>query len=147
MTDLERMLAEQAIARRITLYAAHNDAGRWDDVAAMYTANGRMSRPTAPDAFIAGREAILAAFQARPPRATRHVVANILVDVADDGLTAKASSQIMLFTGSADPAGNNLPIASASPPLVGSYADQLVRADGVWLFAERRGSLDFQPAG
>jgi hypothetical protein len=71
--------------------------------------------------------------------------------MADDGLTATASSQILLFTGSADPAGGlspaNLPIASASPPLVGSYADRLVLADGVWLFTERRGSLDFQPAG
>jgi len=146
MTDLERMLAESAIARRITLYAALNDAGRWEDVAAMYTPDGRMSRPTAPDAFIAGREAILAAFKARPPRATRHVVANILVDVADDGLTATASSQILLFTGSENPTGS-LPIASASPPLVGSYADQLVLANGIWLFTERRGSLDFQPAG
>ena len=65
---LDRMLAEHAIARLITRYVHLNDAGQWEDLAALYTQNGRMNRPTAPDSFTTGREAILAAFQARPPR-------------------------------------------------------------------------------
>jgi ketosteroid isomerase-like protein len=120
---------ECAIERMILDYAAFNDVGDWDAVAALYTEHGRMSRPTAPDAFVTGREAILAAFRSRPPRVSRHIVTNIRVDVVGD--TATASSQIMLFT------------AAAQPPMVGTYTDKLTRAKDGWRFLERRGSLDF----
>jgi hypothetical protein len=51
-----------------------------------------------------------------------------------EGDAASASSQILLFT------------AAGQPPLVGTYADRLVRTAEGWRFAERRGSLDFPPA-
>lgn len=118
----------RAIERLIIDYAAHNDAGDWDAAAALYVNDGRMSRPTAPDEFIEGREAILAAFKARPTRTTRHICANIRVDV--HGNTATATSQILLFTGH-------------DAPKVGSYHDKLARTVDGWRFTERRGSLDF----
>jgi 3-phenylpropionate/cinnamic acid dioxygenase small subunit len=130
MNDTERMLAEHAIARMIIRYAALNDASDWDAVAAMYIETGRMSRPVAPDDFVEGREAILAAFKARPPRTTRHICANIMVDMESE-TSARATSQIMLFT------------AKDAIPMVGSYHDKLVLTDARWRFAERRGSLDF----
>ncbi|WP_235902599.1 nuclear transport factor 2 family protein [Sandarakinorhabdus oryzae] len=130
MDAIERIIAERACERLILDYAAAIDAADWDTVAALYVASGRMSRPTAPDDFIEGRDAILASFCARPPRTTRHICANIRVTLLDAD-NATASSQIMLFT------------ASDQPPLVGSYADVMVREDGTWRFVERRGSLDF----
>ena len=42
MTDVEKMLAEHACAKLITEYAALLDAGRWEDVAALYLADGRI---------------------------------------------------------------------------------------------------------
>lgn len=144
MTDIETMLAEHACAKLITQYAALLDAGRWDDVAALYVADGRMSRPTAPDDFIEGRDAILASFTARPPRISRHVCINIQVNVLHDD-QAMVTSQILLFTADAADDGG-LPVQSAAPPMVGTYADRLVRTDAGWRFAERRGSLDFRPA-
>ena len=144
MTDIETMLAEHACSKLITEYAALLDAGRWDDVAALYVPNGRMSRPTAPDDFIEGRDAILASFTARPPRISRHVCINIRVDV-EGSTSATATSQILLFTAEATEDGG-LPIQSPAPPMVGTYADRLVLTDSGWRFAERRGSLDFRPA-
>lgn len=129
MDAFERLLAERAIERMIVDYAAFNDAGDWEAVAAMYVSEGRMSRPSAPDSFVEGREAILAAFKARPARASRHVVVNIRVAVGDREATA--SSQILLFT------------AAGQPPLVGTYTDRLALTEDGWRFAERRGSLDF----
>jgi ketosteroid isomerase-like protein len=129
MQALERLLAERAIERMIADYAAFTDLGDWDAVAAMYLPQGRMSRPTAPDAFIEGRDAILAAFKARPARTSRHVVANVRVAV--EGGSATATSQILLFT------------TADKPPLVGTYADRLELTGEGWRFAERRGSLDF----
>ncbi len=128
MSDLDTLLAERAIERLILDYAASNDAGDWDEVAALYLPDGRMSRPVAPDDFVEGRDAILAAFKARPARASRHICANIRIDVSGD--TATASSQILLFTGH-------------DGPKVGSYRDSLVNTADGWRFAERRGSLDF----
>jgi ketosteroid isomerase-like protein len=118
----------RAIERLIIDYAAHNDASDWDAVAALYVPEGRMSRPTAPDDFIEGQGAILAAFKSRPARTTRHICANIRVTV--DGDTATATSQILLFTGH-------------EAPKVGSYADKFTRTANGWRFVERRGSLDF----
>ena len=130
MDSVQRMIEERAIERLLIQYADDNDAGDWEAVAATYTDEGRMSRPTAPDDFIEGRAAILAAFQARPPRASRHVIANARVTIEDDG-RATAHSQILLF------------LAQKSPPLVGSYDDTLVKEGEHWRFVERRGSLDF----
>ncbi len=129
--DYARLHAERAIERLIIDYAAYNDAGDWDAVAALYLPDGRMSRPTAPDTFITGRDAILAGFRARPARRTRHIVANVRITVT--GAAASATSQILLFN------------APAIPPLVGSYHDRLVHTASGWRFAERVGSLDFAP--
>jgi ketosteroid isomerase-like protein len=130
MDALAKLLAEREIERLILDYAANNDAANWDAVAATFTDNGRVSRPIAPDDFTEGREAILAAFKARPARTTRHICANIWVTVESE-TSATATSQIMLF------------IAKDTLPLVGSYADCLVRTPQGWRFTERRGSLDF----
>ncbi|MFM5914195.1 MAG: nuclear transport factor 2 family protein [Chakrabartia godavariana] len=144
MTPTDILLAEHACAKLITEYAALLDAGQWDAVAALYVPEGRMSRPTAPDDFIEGRAAILASFTARPPRISRHVCVNIRVEVTGAD-TAQATSQILLFTADAAEDGG-LPIQSPAPPMVGTYAERLVRTEAGWRFAERRGSLDFRPA-
>ncbi len=144
MSELDEWATKAAISELIVHYAALNDAGNWEAVAALYMEDGRMNRPTAPDEFIAGRDAILAAFQARPPRAARHIVANILVRL-EDATTARATSQILLYTGTdADDGGQ--PTQSTSPPLVGTYEDRLVKTESGWRFLERRGKLDFRKA-
>ncbi len=128
MSDIESLLAERAIERLILDYAALNDAGDWAGAAALYVPQGRMSRPVAPDNFVEGREAILAAFKARAARTSRHICANIRIDI--DGSNATVTSQILLFTGH-------------EAPKVGSYADTVVKTPEGWRFVERRGSLDF----
>ena len=130
MDALDRLIAERACERLIIDYAALVDAARWDAVAALYSADGRMSRPTAPDDFIEGRDAILTSFLARPLRKTRHICANIRITI-EGAARATAQSQILLFTG------------ADQHPLVGSYSDILVNDGDVWRFLERRGSLDF----
>lgn len=133
--------AKAAIAELLTRYAFLNDAGKWEELVNLYTEDGRMSRPTAPTEFIAGRTAILASFQARAPRVTRHVVANVIVTMDGDG-QAHVSSQILLFTGAVE--GGDPPRMAAGQPLVGSYHDRVTLTANGWRFVERRGSLDFR---
>jgi hypothetical protein len=129
MTPDERRAIEHDCARLIALYANLNDEARWDEVAALYAGDGVMIRPTAPDKPARGRAAILAAFKARPPRVTRHICSNVVIDVESDAL-ARGVSAMLLFTG-------------ASEPLIGSFHDRFVRTAEGWRFAERRGSLLF----
>jgi hypothetical protein len=143
MWDEDRQSVEWACTRLINLYALLNDAADWDGVAGLYTEDGQMARPSAPDAPIIGRDAILAALRARPPRAARHVISNIVVDV-DGENEARAMSVILLFQGEAGENGA-LPTRDRTGPLVGFFKDRLVKTDEGWRFAERIGGLDFAP--
>ena len=128
MTDEESRAIEWECTRLINLYANLNDEARWEEAASLYAEDGLMARPTAPDAPIVGRAALLAAFLARPARTSQHVVANIVVEVESE-TAASAKSAILLFT------------SKDGPPLIGTYRDRFVRTDEGWRFSERRGAL------
>lgn len=131
ITQDERRAIEWDCTKLINLYATLNDEGRWAEVAALYAEDGSMARPTAPDSPIVGRAAILAAFESRPRRTTRHVCANIVVTVIGRD-EAVATSAMLLFT------------AADAAPLAGGFADRFRRVTGEgWRFAERRGYLTF----
>jgi hypothetical protein len=142
LTPEERRAIEWDVTRLINRYVNLNDAGDWAGVAALYTHDGSLRRPSGGEAII-GRDAILAAFLARPARAQRHVIANTVVDVvsADE---ARAFSVIVLYMGDAAEDGG-LPVMAANSPLVGTFADRVVLAADGWQFAERLGGLDFRP--
>lgn len=129
MTEEQRRAIEADVARLIHAYTWANDAADWQTCARLMTEDAVLVRPSGGDPVI-GRAAILAAFQARPPRAQRHVIANVLVDVLGAG-EATARSVIVLHTG------------RDMPPLVGTYTDRCVMTADGWRFAERRGALDF----
>lgn len=129
MTEQKRLAIEWACARLVALYANLNDAQRWPELAALYAADGIMTRPSDPEREIRGREAILAAFTARPPRTTRHVCSNVVIEV-EDADHATGTSAMVLYTGMA-------------PPAVGSFDDRFVRTGDGWRFAARRGTMIF----
>ncbi|UUR08301.1 nuclear transport factor 2 family protein [Sphingomonas glaciei] len=129
LADPHRAEIERQCARLVHVYANANDAADWDKVAALYAEDGVMFRPTAAADGVAGRDRILASLRARPPRTTRHVCANVVVDVLSE-TEATGESAMLLFIGSAK-------------PLVGSFHDRFVLTDEGWRFAERRGSLTF----
>jgi SnoaL-like domain len=127
VTEDEHRAIEADCAKLIARYANANDLARWDEVVALYVEDGVMVRPTAPDAPLQGRSAILAAFQGRPPRRTRHVCSNVVITV-DGPDSASGVSAMILFQPDA-------------APLAGSFHDRFVRTAEGWRFAERRGSL------
>jgi len=143
MNEDERRAIEADCARLIHQYINLNDAQDWAGVAALYTPDARFARPSRPGEFIEGRPAILASFTARPPRAQRHVIANVQVDV-DGPDSARAFSVIVLYMGDAAEDGG-LPVMDPKSPLIGFYRDRLVRTAEGWRFAERVGGLDFRP--
>ena len=141
--ETTRRAIEWDCTKLINRYTLLNDAADWDAVAALYTEDGQMARPSAPDKPITGRDAILATFKSRPARAARHVVSNIVIDVLSD-TEATAMSVIVLYQGIASD-GGGLPARDTSGPLIGTYTDRLRKTAQGWQFAERRGGLDFAP--
>lgn len=141
MNAVDRLLAEAEVTRLVIYYAALNDAGDFPALAATYVEDGVYVRPSGGEKVI-GRAAILASFMARPPRLSRHVVGNIVVDVAD-AETATARSTILLYTAPAGP----LPAVATGPGLLGGFEDRLVRESDGWRFAERRGWVDLTIPG
>lgn len=125
----ERIASEQECARLVARYANLNDAGDFDAVARLYASHGRMTRPSAPEDWIEGRDAILAAFKARPSRTTRHLCTNVEIEIIDD-TKARGVCAIALFLSNED-------------VRVGTYHDLFERTSDGWRFAERRGSMTF----
>ena len=121
---------EWAIEQQIRRFAMLNDAHDHDGIAALFTVDGRFSRPTEPDAPVIGRDAIRSFFRDRPKRTTRHVMANTVVTrIGAD--RAAAHSYVVLYLD--------------TQVLVGDFHDAFGLEDGQWLFTERRGSLAFPP--
>ena len=143
MTEEDRRAIEADCERLIKLYVNLNDAQDWPAVAALYTEDARFARPSRPGVFVEGRAAILASFLARPARAQRHVIANVVVEV-EDAEHARAFSVIVLYMGDAADDGG-LPVRDPKSPLIGTFTDRLVRTSDGWRFAERAGGLDFRP--
>ena len=143
MTDDERRAIEVDCERLIRRYVNLNDAQDWPAVAALYTEDARFARPSRPGVFVEGRAAILDSFLARPARAQRHVIANVVVEV-EDADHARAFSVIVLYMGDV-PDGGGLPVQDPKSPLIGTFTDKLVRTSDGWRFAERVGGLDFRP--
>jgi uncharacterized protein (TIGR02246 family) len=138
MTPLARMLAEQEIARLVTRYAMLNDDGDYASVAEMFTDDARFVRPSGGDPII-GRAAIRASYEGRPPRLSRHLITNVVVDFLSDE-EATCRSTMVLYTASA----GATPGTAAKPALLGGFRDRLVLTADGWRFAERIGHLDLK---
>ncbi len=141
MTEDQLRAIEADVTRLIHEYVWANDAQDWERCASLYTSDAVFRRPSGGDPVV-GREAILASFTARPPRAQRHVMANTLVDVVSES-EATARSVIVLYMG--DAAEDGLPVQDAKSPLIGTFTDRVVKTADGWRFAERTGGLDFKP--
>jgi len=128
----------QACTDLIVRYAYLNDERRYDELAALFTEDAHLYRPSAPELAIVGRGAIRAAFGKRPfDTITFHVTSDILVE-AESAQRARASSRILLLSATrADDAAAAPPAAAA--PLPGVFRDSFALTDDGWRFAERRG--------
>ena len=128
----------QACTGLIVRYAWLNDERRFEELAALFTEDAVLYRPSAPDQGIAGRPAILDAFRKRPLETiTFHVTSDVLVDVQDME-NAQARSRILLLSAARPQDGSVLP-AETKAPVPGVFRDRLVLTGDGWKFSERRG--------
>ncbi len=114
-------------------YGAHLDAGRFDDYAALFSAEGEISM--GPLGRARGREAIrdlMAGTLAGRVEESYHIISSPVVQLEGD----EATSEVMWSVIHRD--------ADGQPRLTmcGRHRDRLVREDGRWRFARRKGYVD-----
>jgi hypothetical protein len=142
MSAIDKAIAEWECARLISEFVQLNDAGEYDRLAALFTADGVFTRPSAPKDLIKGRDTILAHFKSRPARFSRHLVMNLVVNADPQNPDrATAKSYLVLYV-SSTPAEEGKPRKADASHFIGTYTDTFVRENGRWLFKERIGSLD-----
>ena len=139
MTDIASACRQLA-----TLSFVLIDSREFEPLAALYTEDAVFVRPTAPDAPIHGRPAILEQYRARPTtKITRHFVTNILIDVLG-GDKAKGLLYALLITGTADTETPSFPIVADPVQFVGEFRDDYVRTEAGWQIAKRVGKMIFR---
>ena len=140
MNEIDIVLAERACERVIVDSALFNDRREWAALAALYTPDGVVVRPSGQR--LDGRAAIEAAYAAGPSaRVTRHLCANIRVEV-DGPDAARATTTVLIVSGvSTDEPEVAFGVLPSERHLVGEFADRLVRTDEGWRIAERHASL------
>jgi ketosteroid isomerase-like protein len=125
MTDTD------AIAALVHEYAARIDAGDLDGVAELLA--GATWRSSARAEAVRGREAIrrlyddVVLYDGRP--CTKHLVTNLVVRVAADGVTASARSSFTVLQAR--------PGFALQPIIAGRYEDRFARTAAGWHFADR----------
>ena len=133
---MQRLLIEQACQGLVLRTVACLDRGDADALAALFSDDAVLVRPGAEP--LEGRSAIRDSYAQRPPqRMTRHLVANMLVDV-ESAEQARVRSTVLLWTGStADPEGPHGRPAQGRE-MVGEFDDRLRRqGTGPWLITRR----------
>ena len=128
----------QACTDLIVRYAWLNDERRFEELAALFTEDARLYRPSAPAQAIEGRAAILEAFRKRPLEIiTFHVTSDVLVEVQGAD-RAQARSRILLLSANRPQEAGTLP-AGVKAPVPGVFCDSFALTAEGWKFAERRG--------
>ncbi len=131
--------AAEAITKLIYTYAERIDAGDFAGVAEVF-ADATLTFEGFGDA-VAGREAIEALYTRTTRRyedgtpRTKHVMTNVMVDVADDGETASSRSYFTVLQA--------VPGALALQPVIaGRYRHSYAQVDGRWRITSMHITID-----
>lgn len=130
------MEPREAIRDTIASYTYYADRGRFEDVAALFAADGVLEVEGIGGARAVGPDEILAFFRGvnsdvvttAPPGRMQHHVSSVHIDVTSPA-DARASSYFTVMTG-------------AGVDHWGTYRDRFVAQDGRWLFAHRHVRTD-----
>lgn len=137
MDVMHELRAQAEISRLLYLYAYHIDSGDFDAQAELFrhaTVSASVGHEMfGADAFRAMERAFVRTYDDGTPR-TKHVITNVVVDVAPDG--ASAGSRCYFHVLQAAPGFALQPICA------GRYEDRFECVDGVWRFSRREMRVD-----
>jgi hypothetical protein len=139
--ELQVLIAERAIARALHEYAHamdYGDEARWVD---LFTEDAVFDVVEVVGGRRVHREdghgdlARYVAGYPKPPHFRKHIVVDPLIDVADDGESAKVEAYWLLLQRDDE---NGRPVLSA----FGHYDDRWVKRDGRWRISHRYAEVE-----
>jgi hypothetical protein len=133
LTPAERMLIEWECTKLVHRFNWLNDRGRFEEAAECFAPDASYLTPASPDP-VAGREALVASFSARPPWTFRHFVTNLFVD-AISSTEARGHSAMLVAFNSGPPTAPTAP----TPAITGEVDEHFVLTESGWRFGHRRG--------
>jgi hypothetical protein len=131
MISEEELKAKDAINRLMLAYCSNIDKGQLDDMAALFSRGTWIPSPGSPlkgqDAVAGFLNDFVILYDGVPK--TRHVISNVLIDLADDVKSATAESYVIIYQA----------VDDSGPQIIlqGYYNDTFTLDDGVWCFNER----------
>lgn len=130
--DLGRLAAEDEINRLLFAYCTGIDTGRLDDTAKLFAKGTWFLNPDTP---LSGSDEVatflndsVILYDGVP--ATRHVVSNIRIELAEDRRSARAQSYVIVF--------QSLPGKAPAVMFQGAYDDTFAHDGTAWHFDVRR---------
>jgi ketosteroid isomerase-like protein len=138
--ELDELTAREAIREVVAAYSHHADSGRFDELVALFSADGVLEIKGEP--VVAGRDAIRAYLGGvgrdlagtSTTQMIRHFVANLTIEVTAP-VEARGECYFLVITDS-------------GVDHWGRYRDVYTREDDAWLFARRAVTTDgFVPGG
>ena len=144
-TALDTAAVERACERLVLDSAAHNDSKDWAALAALYTPDARLERPSGQ--VVEGREAIEAAYRAGPAdRQARHVCTNITITVGGPA-EATGTTTVVLYAWTAPPPGEtgDGELPTFPPPALGEFVDSFALTEQGWRISARQARLIARP--
>lgn len=125
MTAVERLLARAEIADLLVTYCLAFDDQNWDEFSTLWTDDASFQ---VEDHAFQGRSAVLGFLTTCLPEGyvSKHMISQPLIELADDGLTARARTDVVWIA------------ANFTNAIVGRYEDQVVKQGGRWKFRSRR---------
>lgn len=142
MTPEQKQRIEWQCQQLALRFTALSDQQDWVGACRLLSEDAVFARPTDPANPIVGRQAIQAAFEARPAsRVTRHILTNIIITALSDDAAA-GSLYALLYTGPAAANGDR-PVVADERQLIGEFYDEYVLTEDGWRIAARRGKIIF----
>ena len=136
MDAVQTLLAEREIAALIYDFNFLLDHGRYEELAALFTADGEFDRL---GELLRGRDAILACYRERHPYLTRHLTANLRFIRLNES-EAEATMYVVDFIGR--PLTEGLPVVYQLPqPILLEFDDIYSRTDLGWRIHRRRATI------
>lgn len=123
------------IQKLLYLYCEHLDQGDFSGMAELFrharfvTPGNAAAVDCDPEAIVTMYRAYTRIYPATGTPGTKHVVANPIIDIATDGLSASCRSYIVVFQGIED--------FALQPVVAGRNLDRFEKIDDRWRYAER----------
>ncbi|AXG81446.1 nuclear transport factor 2 family protein [Streptomyces paludis] len=131
MTESTHAAVAAGVRAVIAAHAQAQDAGRTDDVVALYAPDGVLELPGAEP--VKGHDALRAAFAGwQPTRPQLHLTGNTVVTVQGVDEATAVSDVTFFHRGDGEPGAPGWTVR-----IVGRYEDTLRRYDGAWRLTRR----------